>query len=191
MWALVGVLALVLAGLLVFWVTRPDDSGRNDASANSSANSSTASSPVNSPAATTSAAPSATTAEATQESSAAPTTESQPTTTSAAAGNPLSAQNIEAFLQSYHQQAVADPRRTYQTRTGPTLRSAISENGYVNYYDQFSRVRIRGIKATDGQTTATGTLEWTYKDGRVESARRLFTLLVRDGHLVLDSETNP
>jgi serine/threonine protein kinase len=180
-WLAVGVLALLLAGLLVFFLARPDDPGSQD-------NASGSSSP------STSAEPSATTTtEQTQESCAATTTpEAEQTTSSSAAGDPLSAQNIANFLTSYHAQVLSDPRGAYETLTGPTLRSAISENGYVNYWGQFSAVRISDIQATDGRATATGTLSWTYKsDGHTDSARRLFTLAVRDGHLVLDSETDP
>jgi serine/threonine protein kinase len=189
-WVAVGILAVLLAGLLVFFVTRPDDPGAQNDAANTSAP-------------TTSPEPSATTTEQTQESSQASspasssasrpasTTTAQPTTTSPAA-DPLSARNIANFLQSYHAQVLTDPRNTYETLTGPRLKSAISEGGYVRYWGQFSAVRISGIQATDGEATATGTLSWTYKsDGHTDSARRLFTLLVRNGHLVLDSETNP
>jgi tRNA A-37 threonylcarbamoyl transferase component Bud32 len=182
LWALVGVLGLVLAGLLVFWVTRPEDPGRNDASATSAATSAATSS-----ASETAAESSSQAAEETTGSSAAPTTSTAPSTTVAAAGDPLTASNIEDFLASYHAQVLTDPRGAY-ARTGPTLRSAISEDNYVEYWSQFSDVEVRDIDATDGQATATGTLVWTYADGRVESGRHRFTFLVQDGELRLDSD---
>ena len=82
---------------------------------------------------------------------------------------------------------LSDPRGAY-ARTGPTLRAAISEKNYVKYWNQFSDVQVSDIQAEDGKKTATGTLTWTYKDGRQESGTRRFTFLVRDGELVLDSD---
>jgi hypothetical protein len=180
-WLAAGVLAVLVAGLIVFLVNRPDETGGGDDTA--------ASSPASSPAATSSQAPPTTSAQT--QASDPPATSSQAPTTSAAAADPLSAENIEAFLQSYHEQAVADPRGTYRTLTGPTLQAAISENGYANYYGQFSDVNVSDVDAADGQTTATGTLEWIYTDGRSESATRLFTFIERNGELILDSETDP
>ena len=188
-WLAAALLAVVLAGLLVLWVNRPDDTG-GDTASNSS--------PATSPAAETTAetrtteptTAEATTAEATTteatSSSGAPTSTAEPSTTAAAA-NPLTAGNITDFLQSYHAQVLTDPRGAY-ARTGPTLRSAISEENYVDYWAQFSDVRVRDIEAVDGQATATGTLKYTYDDGRHESSRRRFTFVVEDGRLLLDSD---
>ena len=104
-----------------------------------------------------------------------------------APADPLSAGSITAFLESYHQQVLSDPRAAY-ARTGPTLRANIGEDSYVNYWSSFSDVRISDIQATDGQATATGTLEYRYPDGTSESGRHQFTLLVQDGQLILDSD---
>ena len=180
-WVAAAAVALMLAGLIVFWAVGLDD---DDPTAQGSP--------------TTSSSPAATTTEETDEdadedggeapeptdeatTSAAPTTEPPPDV------DPLSADNIESFLEDYHEQVLTDPRAAY-ARTGPTLRANISEENYVSYWQQFSDVRIRDIEATDGQNTATGTLEWSYPDGRSESGRRVFTLLVQDGQLILDSD---
>ncbi len=110
------------------------------------------------------------------------------TTATPPPADPLSAANISSFLQSYHEQVLSDPRGAY-ARTGPTLRSAIgSENAYVNYWAQFSDVRISDIQAVDGQNTATALLEVVYPNGTRESGRHQFTFLVQDGQLILDSD---
>jgi eukaryotic-like serine/threonine-protein kinase len=102
--------------------------------------------------------------------------------------DPLSAANVTAFLDSYHQQVLSDPRAAYAL-TGPTLRAAIgSEDAYVDYWSQFTDVAISDIQAADGQTTATATLELRYSDGTSESGRHQFTFLVQDGQLILDSD---
>jgi serine/threonine protein kinase len=175
-WLAAALLAALLAGLLVLFVNRPEDTGNQDDAASSSS------------AATTSADAGTTSAET--QASDPPATSSQASATSAAAGDPLAADNIEAFLQSYHEQVLSDPRGAY-ARTGPTLRANISEDNYVSYWGRFSDVNVSDIEAADGQPTATGTLEWIYTDGSSESATRLFTFIVRDGQLVLDSETDP
>jgi serine/threonine protein kinase len=178
-WVATGVLAVALIGLIAFLATRPgDDPAGNDASPTTSGEQTTAEE---------------TTAEETtaEETTAEETTAEETTPTTTAAGDPLTAGNIEDFLASYHEQVLTDPRGTYRTLTGPTLQSAISEDGYAEYWGQFSDVNVSEIDAQDGQTTATGRLEWTYTNGEVESATRLFTFIVRDGQLILDSESDP
>jgi len=182
LWAVVGVLALVLAGLLVFWVTRPAaDPGRNDASTSTSASSSAA----NSSAATTSDA--GTTTEAT-EPSTAPTTAAQTSTstatTTAAVGGSLAAKDIRDFLNQYHQTAVQDPRTAYDTLAGPTLRANVSYRTYANFWGRFSEVKLKGIKATDGSTTATATIQYTENGRRFDELHR-FTLAQGDGGTLL------
>ena len=80
---------------------------------------------------------------------------------------------------------LADPRGAY-ARTGPTLRAAISEDAFVDYWGQFSDVAISDIQAADGQTTATATLDLdATAPGR---AGHQFTFVVQDGQLILDSD---
>jgi hypothetical protein len=182
-WVAAAVLAVLLVGLIVFFVARPgDEDPRSNASATTGAASSTAGTTATTSSPQTSAEQSA---EETSSSSEETTSSAPPTT--AAAADPLTASNIEDFLVSYHAQVLSDPRGAY-ARTGPTLRAAISENNYVKYWRQFSDVRVSDIKAEDGKKTATGTLTWTYEDGRVESGVRRFTFLVQDGELLLDSD---
>jgi hypothetical protein len=170
LWALAGLVAVVLAGLIAFWVIAlgPDDGA--DAQGNPTA----------------SAEPTQDDAEQSTAENTEPT--GQPTTASSTAeADPLNAADITDFLQSYHEQVLTDPRAAY-ARTGPTLRNAISESNYVAYWGQFSDVVISNVEATDGQPTATATMELRHRDGTSETATHTFTLLAQDGQLILDSD---
>ncbi|MGY2066467.1 serine/threonine-protein kinase [Blastococcus sp. SYSU DS0619] len=101
--------------------------------------------------------------------------------------DPLAEENVRDFLRDYHRLVIRDPAEAWE-RTGPTLRANISRDGYVRYWDQFEDVRLSDIEAADGQTTATATMELRYADGSRETGPHVFTFLVRDGQLVLDSD---
>ena len=175
LWLLVGLVAVVFAGLIAFWAMSLNDP--EDAStAQDPSTSTSASAEPTEQAPETSPEP---TAAQTDATSTAPTTE--------APADPLSAGNITAFLGDYHQQVLSDPRGAY-ARTGPTLRGAIGEDDYVAYWGQFSDVRISDIQATDGQNTATATQELIFRNGGSETSGRIFTFLVQDGQLILDSD---
>jgi hypothetical protein len=167
-----------MAGLVVFWaaVLDPDDDG---------------SQAQDSPTASTTTAD-RTTDEADEtdadEPEPEPTAADEPADDAPPPGDPLSAVTIEQFLGDYHEQVLTDPRAAY-ARTGPTLRAHISEDDYVAYWSQFSDVRLSDIQATDGQDTATATMELVFDDGRPsEVSRRIFTFLVENGRLILDSD---
>ena len=105
--------------------------------------------------------------------------------------DPLSAANIQAFLADYHRQVIQDPASAYD-RTGPTLRRNIgSRADYVAYWNQFSDVTLSQVRASDGQNRATGRLDWTFTNGETRSAVRAFTVIERNGQLILDSELDP
>ncbi|MCF6508502.1 serine/threonine protein kinase [Blastococcus sp. MG754426] len=101
--------------------------------------------------------------------------------------DPLTEDGIRDFVEDYHEQVIEDPARAWE-RTGPTLRANISRADYIRYWEQFEDVRIRDIRAADGETTATATMELRYADGRRETGPHRFTFLVRDGQLILDSD---
>jgi serine/threonine protein kinase len=173
----------VLAGLLAFWLLVPDDRDPSDEASTPPAGTSGSAEPS---------------AEQTQSSSAEPTETAEPTDTveptddppaetTPAEVEPLSVQNIESFLAGYHDLVLDDPQAAY-ARTGPTLRATISEDNYIDYWQQFEDVRISDIQATDGQSTATATMELRYSGGGSETSRRAFTFLVQDGQLILDSD---
>jgi hypothetical protein len=168
------VVVLLLAGLIVFWSVAPDDTGAPAAQSDPP---------------TTSASSEQTTTEqqTTAGESTAESTSAEQTSESPPAGDPLTAANIEAFLLDYHQQVLSDPRAAY-ARTGPTLRAAISEDNYVDYWSQFSDVRISDIQATDGNTVATATMELVFTDGSNETAGHTFTFIVDGDQLILDSD---
>jgi tRNA A-37 threonylcarbamoyl transferase component Bud32 len=178
LWPVVGLLVAGLVGLLVFWLTGltgptgPTGSGGGNPAATASQPRSTAPETGGSP------APSG------------GQTSAQPPATSGSAGSsdPLTAANIEDFLQSYHQQVLTDPAAAY-ARTGPTLRAAIgSEQAFIDYWSRFSDVVVSDIEATDGDDVATATLELRFANGETETGRHRFTFLVQDGQLVLDSD---
>ncbi|WP_104530580.1 hypothetical protein [Blastococcus saxobsidens] len=171
---------MVVAGLLALWLAfSPDEPDRTSADP----------SPTSSePAPSSSEEPEPTptpTPEPTPEETEPPAEE-----TAEPPADPLSAENVRRFLDDYHRQVIADPAAAWE-RTGPTLRANISRDNYIRYWSQFSDVILSDVQASDGQTRVTGRLEWVYPNGERESAVRAFTLLERDGQLILDSELDP
>jgi serine/threonine protein kinase len=180
LWLVVGLVALLVAGLITFLVIQ---GGTGSPTATGSGTSS-----ATTPATAAGAATSGSSAGASNTGGATSSSPSATTTPAAAArGGSLTAGNIRTFLTSYHQLVISNPHQAY-TETGPTLRASESEPNYVNYWGQFSRVRLTGIQATDGQRTATATVTFTYRNGRQLIEQHRFTLLQRGNSLVLDSD---
>jgi hypothetical protein len=178
-WIAAGLLALLLAGLVVLLVIDPfGGDGGSEAQESPS--------PTTSAAPSTTAEPSPTDDEA-GETSAPSAEETSAGNSGPGNGDPLAASNIQNFLADYHQQVLSDPSGAY-ARTGPTLRASISEAGYVEYWSQFEDVVISDVQAVDGQNTATATQELVYVGGGSETSQRLFTFVVQDGQLILDSD---
>jgi serine/threonine protein kinase len=179
LWTAVAAVAALLVGLIVFWVAAVDNTGGSGGSADGGTSAATASQPA--PAQGTSGG-AAQTAEQTSEAAA-------PSSEGAASGDPLTAANITDFLQTYHQQVQSDPAAAW-ARTGPTLRAAIgSEQAYIDFWSQFSDVRLSDVQARDGDAVATGTLALIYPDGSSDTGTHTFTFIVENGRLVLDSDT--
>jgi serine/threonine protein kinase len=132
---------------------------------------------------------SGTSAPASSPASPGPTeTSSPPATTSAVAAGALRAQDVRDFLTRYHGLLPGDPRSAWAL-TGPTLRSSISEDNYVAFWQQFSAVSLTGVQAQDGSLVATGTLQFTYRNGGQQAEQHQFTLVRGDGgQLLLDSD---
>jgi hypothetical protein len=173
LWIAAALVAAMLAGLIAFALTRSDDQDPS-----TQANSPATSSPSAEPTAEDSGG----------SSDDAGSSGDQPVTDDAPPADPLAATDITTFLQEYHRQVLSDPRGAY-ARTGPTLRSLISEDDYVAYWDDFSDVRLSDIQAVDGRKTATAFMELVYTSGATESARHEFTFIVgEDGRLILDSD---
>jgi serine/threonine protein kinase len=167
-----ALVAAAIAGLILWAVVLNPAGDRSDAPGTPSA-----------PSASADATPEGT--DGAGSGASEPTTEEP--TDAPADGDPLSADNITAFLVEYHAQVLTDPRAAY-ARTGPTLRNAISEDNYVDYWSQFEDVRVRDLRATDGEPTATATLDLRFRGGGEETGRHQFTFLVEDGELILDSD---
>jgi hypothetical protein len=170
-WVGLAVVVLLLAGLIVFLVTQGN--GGNNNAGNSTGTSS---------AGTRSAGTTAASSTARSATSSAPAS-----TTASAGAASMTAKDIKDFLTSYHALVLSDPHQAY-TETGPTLRAAESEQNYVNYWGQFSDVKLSDIQAKDGQNTATAKVEFRYTDGRKLTEQHTFTLLDHGGQLVLDSD---
>jgi hypothetical protein len=176
-WVAAALVAALLAGLIVFLVVDPF--GGDDGSE-----------AQESPPATTSAAPSTSAEPSTEpepDPTPTPTPEGEDQPDDQAEDDPLAADNIEAFLDEYHELVLDDPAAAYAL-TGPTLRANISEANYIDYWSAFEDVRVSDIEAVDGQNTATATMELVSAGGGTETSQRVFTLLVRDGRLILDSD---
>ncbi|WP_217899190.1 serine/threonine-protein kinase [Blastococcus mobilis] len=180
LWITAALVATALAGLIAFLVMRPADDASDEAVTPSPSSSSAAA-----PSTEQTEEPATTTPVETTPVETTPA--EQPAETPAAAQEALSADNVEQFLESYHELVLTDPAQAYAL-TGPTLRSAISESNYIDYWGQFEDVRLSDIRAADGRSTATATMELRSPGGRSESSRRQFTFLVRDGELILDSD---
>ncbi|HEY4625085.1 MAG TPA: serine/threonine-protein kinase [Blastococcus sp.] len=183
LWVAVGALATVLAGLILFRVVDPAGNGASTGAQESpSITAGSSAAPTSAPSAATSAPTSA----ATTAASTAETTEASSAQESAA-GRALTADKVRTFLRDYHALVLEDPERAY-AMTGPTLRGAISEQNYADYWDQFSDVKISDVKATDGQSTATAKVQFRYRDGRRETETHRFTFVVEGDQLILDSD---
>lgn len=185
LWLAAVLTALLLAGLIVFWTGALDDDSTGP----------TAGTP------TTSTAEPATepSAEPTTEPSTAPSTEPNapaaeppeatdeaPADDTDAERGEVRAKDVSRFLKDYHQQVLADPRTAYDTLTGPTLRANVGYETYAGFWGRFSKVKIKDIRAEDGSTTATATIEYT-ENGETFTEAHQFTLVVgADGQLLLD-----
>jgi hypothetical protein len=168
-WVAAALVALLLAGLVAFWVLGTDD--EPDTSAD--------------PTPTTSAPTTgSSSAQQTTDSSASTTTDQ--TTATPADAEALSAKHIRDFLKDYHEAVLDDPREAYDTLTGPTLQANVSYETYAQFWGRFSDVKLKDVQAEDGSTTATATIEFT-EDGEKFTEAHQFTLAVGDdGQLLMD-----
>jgi serine/threonine protein kinase len=188
-WVVAGLLlvaALVLGGI---WLATADgDGGGGTPSAQNSSSAAPSSSPASSSAASSSSASSSSPGPS-SEPAQQTTSEAPPTTTSSnSPAGEVAAKDVRDFLREYHQLVTSDPEAAW-ARTGPSLRSTISEQGYVSFWSQFSQVKLIDVQATDGSLTATGELEFDYRNGTKEREQHRFTLVVGDdGQLLIDRD---
>jgi hypothetical protein len=181
LWVAVGALAMVLAGLIAFWAIDPPGVGTSDGAQSSS-------SAVESSAGATSAATAESAAQSTADSAeTTPETTPAPPAQEPADTGVLTADNVREFLREYHRLVLEDPEEAYAL-TGPTLRAAISEDNYAEYWAQFSDVKVSDVEAADGESAATATVEFRYEDGTRQKETHRFTFLVDGDQLILDSD---
>src|SRR4051795_6041138 len=190
LWVALGALvtaALVLGGA---WLTAGGNDGGAAAqgtSASASALTST-STPALTSTSTSADASSSSSAERTSESAPTTTSEAAPTSTPSAPAGPVTAKDVRDFLNQYHQLVISDPEAAW-ARTGPTLRQSVSEQGFVNFWSRFTDVKLSGVQAEDGSLTATGQVEFDYRNGSRQREQHQFTLVVGDnGELLMDSD---
>jgi hypothetical protein len=175
-WIAAAAVGLALAGLIVFWALALD--GDPDQSAAQGSPTATSSGAQTSAEETTGSG--ASTQPTDDSSSAEETSEAPPD------DDPLSADNIETFLEDYHAQVLADPRAAYDSLTGPTLQANVSYETYAEFWGRFSDVQVRDVQAEDGSPTATAALEFEENGERFTEVHQ-FTLVVgADGELRMD-----
>jgi hypothetical protein len=119
--------------------------------------------------------------ETTPSSTAAETSAAEETDTT------LDADNVEDLLVDYHELVFDDPAAAYE-QAGPTLRSAISLEGYENFWNDFTDVSISDVQVEDGGESALAVMEFEFPDGTTQTERHQFTFIQQDGRLVLDSD---
>jgi serine/threonine protein kinase len=99
----------------------------------------------------------------------------------------LDADSVEGLLDEYHALVIDDPAAAYE-QAGPTLQSAIDEQGFEEYWGRFTGVTISDVQIEDGGDTALATMEFVWPDGSTQVERHRFTFIEEDGRLVLDSD---
>jgi hypothetical protein len=130
--------------------------------------------------------------ERSSEPSTPPSTSEKPapSTTSGGGGGgdtTLDADNADDLLAQYHDLVIKDPAAAYE-QVGPTLRNAISLQGFEDYWGRFTDVNLSDVQVEDGGDTALATMEFVYPDGSTQVERHRFTFVDQDGRLVLDSD---
>jgi serine/threonine protein kinase len=126
--------------------------------------------------------------EASSKPSSSPRTSTSPApTSSGGGGTTLDADNVHDLLVQYHQLVLDDPAAAYE-QAGPTLRNAISLQGFEDYWGRFSDVKVTDVQPEDGGDTALATMEFVWPDGSTQVERHRFTFIEQDGRLVLDSD---
>jgi serine/threonine protein kinase len=175
-WTAIALVTLLLVGLIVFWVVGLDSSGSGAPQA-----------PATTPTRPSTSAPATTAAPTTTAQSSQPPSTTEGTTESSAGAPAVTAKDVKDFLEQYHELVIEDPAQAWAL-TGPTLRSTISEDDFIAFWNQFDDVKLSGVQAEDGSLTATGNLEYRYRSGERSKELRQFTLVVENGHLLLDSD---
>jgi serine/threonine protein kinase len=181
-WVAAAVL-LVLVGLGAVWAAIANDPAGNatEAPPSSSSAAESSSPPSDEPSKGSSAPEPSDSSEKSSSSSAAESSSDDGGDTT------LDAKNAEDLLAQYHELVFDDPAAAYE-QAGPTLRSAISLEGYEDYWNDFTDVTLSDVEVEDGGDSALATMEFDYPDGSTQVERHRFTFIEQDGKLVLDSD---
>jgi serine/threonine protein kinase len=180
LWVAVGALVAAALVLGVVWLANSGGDGGSSTAGGTSTSAAPSSPSSSSP--SSSAAPSPETTEATTSA------EQTSAASSGTPAGPAEAKDVRDFLRDYHQLVTSDPEAAWAL-TGPTLRNSISEQGYVDFWSQFTEVKLSGVKVQNGSLTATGQLEFRFRDGSRQREEHQFTLVVGDdGQLLMDRD---
>jgi len=177
LWVVAGLLAAVLAGLVVFWVVTSDGSPPNqDASS-----------------ASTGAAPSSEQTDQQAEPESSPGTE-EPTAPAAASASastptpaPAPAEDPAQAVTDFFSLLPGDLAAAHQL-TSPGFQSEFPLSRFSGFWDDFSSVEIGNVSAED-DTTALVDITYVRPDGSSETERHRITFVPgEDGRLLLDSD---
>ena len=99
----------------------------------------------------------------------------------------LGADDVEEYVDAYHDLVLEDPDAAY-AQAGPTLRSAIDEQGFRDYWGRFDDVRVTDLRE-EGDNVYIATMEFDFTDGRFQVEEHRFTFTENDeGQVVLDRD---
>ena len=99
----------------------------------------------------------------------------------------LGADDVEEYVDAYHDLVLEDPAAAY-AQAGPTLRSAIDEQGFRDYWGRFDDVRVTDLRE-EGENTYLATMEFDFSDGRFQVEEHRFTFVENEeGQIVLDRD---
>jgi hypothetical protein len=178
-WVAAAVL-LLLVGLGALWA-----SVLNDPAGDTATETPTASSPAEETTADSSPDGGTATESETPETSASESS-AEPTEDEATSFG-LGAEDVEEYLDAYHELVFDDPAAAY-AQAGPTLKNAISEEGFRDFWDDFADVTISDVRG-EGDDSYLAVMEFEFPDGGSQTEEHRFTFVQNeDGRTVLDSD---
>ncbi len=173
LWLLVGLVAVVLAGLITFWAVSMDDpDGGTTADATPSASAS----------ASASAEP--TSSEEPEETTGADAETSAPATETS---EPAAAQDPSGAVTEFFALVPGDLEAAYQL-TSPGFQSAYSYGNFSGFWDNYEDVRIGNVQ-TESDTTALVDITYVEPGGATTTERHRLTFVPgEDGRLLLEQD---
>jgi hypothetical protein len=174
LWTAASLVALVLAGLIGFWLFDPFAGNGSDTQGASPATSSAPANP--------------TTQEATPSTSGqTQTSATSPASTPAGAGS-VRAQDVDKAVKDFFKQVPGNLGAAHQL-TSPAFQGKFPIDRFSGFWSQFQDVKVGNIQPADGSTTATVDIEYIWPDGRRQTERHVLTFVqADDGRLLLDND---